>query len=104
QWNLRESQVVDVDLNHHNQVLGKDGLSVIPPRETTTNYVRRGTTLGVSERRVIGGTVLETTLQWTHRQDSDLAKGTELLEVRPQLWTGNYFTDRRGNLQRWHGA
>ena len=104
QWNLRESHVVTMDLIHNTEFLGNDGLSVIRPRETTTNFVRRGTTLGVSERRVIGGKLLETTLQWTHRQDSDLAKGTELLEVRPQLWTGNYFTDRRGHLQRWHGA
>ena len=98
QWNLRESHVLTMDLIHNTEFLGNDGLSVIRPRETTTNFVRRGTTLGVSERRVIGGKLLETTLQWTHRQYSDLAKGTELLEVRPRLWTGNYFTDRRGHV------
>src|SRR5882672_8559508 len=43
QWNLRESHVVTVDLIHNTEFLGNDGLSVIRPRETTTNYVRRGT-------------------------------------------------------------
>ena len=43
-------------------------------------------------------------LQWTSRHDSDLAKGTELLEMRPQLWTGNYFSDQRGHVQRWHAV
>jgi outer membrane receptor protein involved in Fe transport len=104
QWNLRESHVVTIDLIHNTEFLGNDGLSVVRPRETTTNSIRRGTSLGISERRVVGGKLIETLLQWTHRQDSNLAKGTELLEVRPELWTGNYFTDRRGHLQRWHAA
>jgi len=104
QWNLRESHVVTIDLIHNTEFFGNNGLSVIRPRETTTNYVRRGTTLAVSERRVIGGKLLESMLQWTSRHDSDLAKGTELLEMRPQLWTGNYFSDQRGHVQRWHAV
>jgi outer membrane receptor protein involved in Fe transport len=104
QWNLRESHVVTIDLIRNTEFLGNDGMSIVRPRETTTNFVRRGTTLGLSERRVIGRKLLETTLQWTHRNDSDLAKGTQPLEIRPQLWSGNYFTDRRGRVERWHAA
>src|SRR6059036_3218574 len=104
QWNLRESHVVTLDLIHNTEFYGNNGLSIIRPRETTTNFVRRGTTLAVSERRVIGGKLLESMLQWTSRHDSDLAKGTELLEMRPQLWTGNYFSDQRGHVQRLHAA
>src|SRR5207245_1469852 len=104
QWNLRESHVVTIDLIHNTEFLGNNGLSIVRPRDTTTNFVRSGTTLGISERRVIGSKLLETMLQWTHRHDSDLAKGTELLEIRPQLWSGNFFSDQRGHVQRWHGA
>src|SRR5207245_7976947 len=78
QWNLRESHVVTIDLIHNTEFLGNNGLSIVRPRDTTTNFVRSGTTLGISERRVIGSKLLETMLQWTHRHDSDLAKGTEL--------------------------
>ena len=104
QWNLRESHVVTVDLIHNTEFFGNNGLSIVRPRETTTNFVRRGTTLAVSERRVIGGKLLESIIQWSSRHDSDLAKGTELLEIRPQLWTGNYYSDQRGHVQRWHAA
>src|SRR5881628_3162781 len=104
QWNLRESHVVTLDLIHNTEFYGNNGLSIIRPRETTTNFVRRGTTLAVSERRVIGGKLLESMIQWSSRHDSDLAKGTDLLEIRPQLWTGNYFSDQRGHVQRWHAA
>jgi len=104
QWNLRESHVVTVDLIHNTEFFGNNGLSIVRPRETTTNFVRRGTTLAVSERRIIGGKLLESMIQWSSRHDSDLAKGTDLLEIRPQLWTGNYFSDQRGHVQRWHAA
>src|SRR5438093_4263336 len=104
QWNLRESHVVTLDLIHNTEFFGNNGLSIIRPRETTTNYVRRGTTLAVSERRIIGGKLLESMIQWSSRHDSDLAKGTDLLEIRPQLWTGNYFSDQRGHVERWHAA
>jgi len=104
QWNLRESHVVTVDLIHNTEFFGNNGLSIVRPRETTTNFVRRGTTLAVSERRIIGGKLLESMIQWSSRHDSDLAKGTDLLEIRPQLWTGNYFSDQRGHVQRWRAA
>jgi outer membrane receptor for ferrienterochelin and colicin len=104
QWNVRESHVVSIDLIHNTEFYGNNGLSIIRPRGTTTNFVRRGTTLAVSERRVIGGKLLETMLQWTRSHDSDLAKGTAPLEIRPDLWTGNFYSDRRGYVQRWHAA
>jgi 5-hydroxyisourate hydrolase-like protein (transthyretin family) len=104
QWNVRESHVVSVDLIHNTEFYGNNGLSVIRPRETTTNFVRRGTTLAVSERRIVGGKLLETMLQWTRSHDSDVAKGTQPLEMRPDLWTGNYYADSRGYIQRMHAA
>src|SRR5438876_11451706 len=100
--NHREAHVVTVDLLHSTEYFGNNGLSIVRPRETTTNFVRRGTTLAVSERRIIGGKLLESMIQWSSRHDSDLAKGTDLLEIRPQLWTGNYFSGQRGHVQRWH--
>ena len=35
------------------------------------------------------------------RRDSDLAKGIRPLEIRPVLWSGNFFSDRR---YQGHGA
>ena len=104
QWNLRESHVVTINLIHNTEFFGNNGLSIVRPRETTTNFVRRGTTLGISERRVLGNKLLESMFQWTHRHDSDLAKGTEPLQIWPQSWAGNYFSDQRGHVQRWHAA
>src|SRR5438477_1428311 len=100
QWNVHESHVVSVDLIHNTEFYGNNGLSSIRPRATTTNFVRHGTTLAVSDRRVTAGTLLETMLQWTRSHDSDVAKGDQPLEIRPEQWTGNYYADRRGYIQR----
>ena len=104
QWNLRESHVVTVELLHNYDYYGNAGLSLVRPRETTTNFLKRGTTLGLSNRQVVSGKLFETVLQWTRRRDSDLAKGTRPLEARPEGWLGNFFTDRRGYAQRAHGS
>src|SRR5207249_5081154 len=104
QWNVHESHVVSVDLIHNTEFYGNNGLSSIRPRATTTNFVRHGTTLAVSDRRVTAGTLLETMLQWTRSHDSDVAKGDQPLEIRPEQWTGNYYADRRGYIQRLHAA
>ena len=104
QWNLRESHVVSIDLIHNTEFYGNNGLSVVRPLPTTTNFIRRGTTLAVSERRIVGSKLLETMVQWTRSHDSDVAKGIELLEMRPQLWSGNFYSDSRGYVQRLHSA
>lgn len=104
QWNLKESHVLTLELIHNAEYQGNAGLSVVRPRETTTNFLRRGMTLGVSNRQVVRGKLFETTLQMTRRRDSNLAKGTQPLEARPQIWSGNFFTDSREHLRRFHGA
>jgi outer membrane receptor protein involved in Fe transport len=43
-------------------------------------------------------------LQWTRTRNSDLAKGSQPLEMGPDLWTGNYYADQRGYDQRWHAS
>jgi outer membrane receptor for ferrienterochelin and colicin len=104
QWNLRESHVLTMELLHNGDYLGNEGLSVIRPHDATTNFFRRGFTLGVTDKQTVGGKLFETTLQFTRRRDSDLAKGTQPLEVSPQLWSGNYFQDRREYVERVHAA
>jgi outer membrane receptor for ferrienterochelin and colicin len=104
QWNLGESHVLTMNLLSNTEYYGNSGLSRIRPMETTTNFLRRGTTAAVSNRSVIRGTLLETIIQWTHRRDSDLAKGTSMLTISPAVWTGNFYTDRRGRSDRFHVA
>ena len=104
QWNLKESHVVTLHVLHNAFYLGNSGLSLVRPRDATTNLFRRDLTIGVSDRNVIRGKLFETTLQWTRDRDSDLAKGTLPLEMHPEVWLGNYNTDRRGLVQRFHGA
>src|SRR5262249_11740215 len=104
QWNLRESHVLTFELLHNSEYLGNWGLSLVRPRETTTNTLRRATTIGISDRHVVQGKLFETDLQWTRRRDSDLAKGTEPLEIRPWLWSGNYNSDERERARRLHAA
>jgi outer membrane receptor protein involved in Fe transport len=104
QWNLRESHLLTMELLHNGDYLGNEGLSVIRPHDATTNFFRRGFTLGVTDKQTVGGKLFETTLQFTRRRDSDLAKGTQPLEVAPQLWSGNYFQDRREYVERVHAA
>src|SRR5215510_13703782 len=94
QWNLKESHVLTLELLHNADYLGNEGLSVIRPHDATTNFFRRGFTLGVMDKQTIGGKLFETTLQLTRRRERDLAKGTQPLEISPQLWSGNYFQDR----------
>jgi outer membrane receptor protein involved in Fe transport len=104
QWNLRESHVLTFELLHNGDYLSNVGLSVVRPRVATTNVLSRGMTVGVSDRRVVGRKILETTLQFSKRRDSDLAKGKEPLEIRPEMWAGNYFTDRRDLFKRFHAV
>jgi outer membrane receptor protein involved in Fe transport len=53
---------------------------------------------------MVAGALAETTFQWGHRRDSDLAKGIEPLQVNLAGWQGNFFTDRRGRHDRSHIA
>jgi outer membrane receptor protein involved in Fe transport len=104
QWNLKESHVLTLDVLHNSAYLGNAGLGIVRPLETTTNYLRRAWTIGVSDRHVMGGKLLETTVQWTRDRDSDLAKGKMPMEIRPELWSGNFFSDRIGRAERFHAA
>ncbi len=104
QWNLRESHVLTMELLHNGDYLGNTGLSVVRPQDTTTNFMRRGFTAGITDRQTLGKKLLETTLQLSRRRESDLAKGTQPLEVAPQIWSGNYFQDRREHIEQVHGA
>jgi outer membrane receptor protein involved in Fe transport len=104
QWNLQESHVITVDLLHNSEFYGNTGLSLVRPRDATTNVLRRGITLGVSDRRLARGLLWESIFQWTRHRDSELAKGPHPMEVWPDLWRGNFYTDRRGNDQRFHIA
>ena len=93
-----------MELLHNGDYLGNTGLSVVRPHDTTTNFLRRGFTAGITDRQTLGRKLLETTLQLSRRRESDLAKGTQPLEVAPQIWSGNYFQDRREHIERVHGA
>jgi outer membrane receptor protein involved in Fe transport len=104
QWNLKESHVLTLDLLHNAEYLSNAGLSITRPRDATTNTLRRGATLGISDRQAVHGLLLESIFQWTRRRDSNLAKGTSPLEIRPGLWQGNFFSDQRGRSQRYHIA
>ena len=104
QWNLEESHVLTLSVLHNSAYNGNAGLSLTRPLEATTNSLRRGVTIGVSDRHVIKNKLLETTLQWTNDRDSDLAKGIRELEVRPDVWSGNYYSDLRGNAKRFRGT
>jgi outer membrane receptor protein involved in Fe transport len=104
QWNLKESHVLTLQALHNSAYFGNSGLSLVRPRETTTNALRRGFTIGVSDRHAASGKLFETTFQWTRDRDSELAKGVRDLEVRPNTWSGNFYTDRREKANRVRGA
>ena len=104
QWNLKESHVVTFDLLHNSEFMGNLGLSTLRRQEATTNLLRRGITLGVSDRRLAHGAIWESLFQWTKRRESDLAKGSRPLEVWPDLWRGNFYVDQLGHDQRLHAA
>jgi len=104
QWNLKESHVLTFEVLHNSEYWGNWGLSLVLPRETTTNILRRGTTFGISDRNVVRGKLFETTIQWTRQRDTDLAKGTEPMEVRPGSWSGNFYSDQREHARRVHAA
>jgi len=89
---------------HNAGFFGNSGLSIVQPLETTTNSLLRSTTAGLSDRQVIGGKLFETTLQWTRDRDSSLAKGAREMEVHPDMWAGNFYSDRRAHSQRARGA
>ncbi|HLH31810.1 MAG TPA: TonB-dependent receptor, partial [Terriglobia bacterium] len=104
QWNLRESHVLTMEFLYNAEYITNTGLSIVRPQETTTNVHRRALTGAVSNRQVVGKTLFETTLQFTRRNDADLAKGTQPLAARPQIWSGNYFQDQDGHDKRFHAA
>jgi outer membrane receptor protein involved in Fe transport len=104
QWNLRESHVLTMELLHNGDYLGNAGLSVVRPRDATTNFFRRGFTAGITDKQTVGGKLFETTLQLTRRRDSDLAKGTEPAVISPEVWSGNFFQDRREHDERAHAS
>jgi outer membrane receptor protein involved in Fe transport len=103
-WNLKESHVLTLEVLHNTAYFGNAGLSVVRPLETTTNALRRGTTIGLGNRHVVRGKLFELNLQWTRDRDYDVAKGLKDLEVRPDMWAGNYYSDLRGHSQRIRGA
>src|SRR5262249_34680627 len=96
--------VITLEMLHNSEYFGNAGLSLVRPLEATTNSLRRNLTIGVSNRQVIRGKLFETTIQWTRRHDTDLAKGIRPLEVHPERWSGNYYSDRLENLRRFHAA
>ncbi len=102
QWNLKQTHFLSLDLLHNADFNSNEGLSIVRPREATTNFLQRGTTIGITDRQIRGSKLFETTVQFTHRRNTDLAKGTALLEARPDRWTGNFFADQRGRAQRFH--
>jgi outer membrane receptor protein involved in Fe transport len=102
-WNVKESHVLTLDVLHNSEYLGNAGLSLVRPRDATTNLLRRGVTVGLSDRYVAGERIFETTLQWTQSHGTDLSKGMQPLEVRPDTWLGNFYSDRRGHNRRFHG-
>src|SRR5215475_7713085 len=104
QWNLKESHVLTFEVLHNSEYLGNSGLSLVRPRETTTNVLRRGITVGISDRNVVRGKLFETTIQWTRQHDTDLAKGTDPMEIRPGSWSGNFYTDQRERARRLHAG
>jgi outer membrane receptor protein involved in Fe transport len=102
QWNAGQSHVVTFNLLNNSEYFGNFGLSQSRPLEATTNVLTRGTTAGVSNRSLVRGTLLETIVQWSHRRQTDLAKGTKPLEILPSGWRGNFFSDRRSRSDRFH--
>src|SRR5262249_7158068 len=104
QWNLKESHVLTLEVLNNSEYWGNWGLSLVRPRETTTNILRRGTTFGISDRNVLRGKLFETTIQWTRQRDTDLAKGMEPMEVRPSSWSGNFYSDQRERARRLHAS
>jgi outer membrane receptor protein involved in Fe transport len=40
----------------------------------------------------------------SRRRDTDVAKGTLPMEIRPDMWSGNYFTDQHEQIRRFHGV
>src|SRR5262249_19927275 len=93
QWNLKEAHVLTLEVLHSGEYLGNAGLSLVRPLETTTNALQRSLTIGISDRHVVRGKLFETTLQWTRRRDTELAKGIRPLILRPDAWSGNYYSD-----------
>ena len=104
QWKPSDGHTVSLNLLHGSLFLGNLGLDVGRPLETTTNFLDRSTTVAVSSRKASGRTLLEGRFQWTRQRESQLAKGTEPLEIRPAGWTGNFFGDREDRNERFSVA
>src|SRR5262249_11821717 len=86
----------------NNEFYGNLGLSTLRPQEATTNLLRRGTTAALSNRNIMHGMLFDTTVQWTHRRETNLAKGDQELIVAPTGWTGNFYSDELGHDDRLH--
>ena len=105
QWNVAEANVLTVNFLHNSEYYGNLGLSPSRPLEATTNFLRRGATIAVSDRAMIGkGVVLETVIQGSRRHESDLPKGLVPMEAHPEGWRGNFFAEQRGRTSRIHFA
>jgi outer membrane receptor protein involved in Fe transport len=104
QWNIAPAAVLTISALHNTEFYRNQGLSLSRPLEATTNYQRRSLTGAVSNRAVVAGKIFETTVQWSRDRESDLPKGAEPMQVRPEGWRGNFFTERRTNDERIHIA
>ena len=100
QWKLIDGHSVSLNLLHGSLFLGNLGLDVRRPLETTTNFLDRNTTVAVSNRKASGRALLEGRFQWTRQRETQLAKGTQPLEIRPAGWTGNFFGDTEDRNER----
>src|SRR5262249_42112185 len=81
QRNFGESHVVTLNLLSNIVDNGNVGLSILRPLEATTNDIGRGTTAALSNRNIFRGALFETVLQYSNHHESDLAKGSQTLNV-----------------------
>jgi outer membrane receptor protein involved in Fe transport len=104
QHNFGESHVLSLSILSNISSYGNQGLSILRPFESTTNYKGNGTTAALSNRNIFHGALFETTVQYSNQHNSDLAKGTATLIATPVGWSGNYFADRWNRSARWHAG
>ena len=104
QWSPRQAQLLTVSFLHNSDYSGNGGLNRFRHSEATTNALRRGLTVAVDHRNVWKGTLYDSIFQWSGRRETELAKGTAPFEVWPTGWRGNFFSDTRGNNDRFHVA
>jgi outer membrane receptor protein involved in Fe transport len=102
QRNFGESHVVTLSVLSNIENSGNAGLSTLRPLAATTNLMSRSTTAAISNRNIFHGALFETTVQYSNRHDSNLAKGTATLIVTPDGWSGNYYADSWDRSSRLH--